>query len=152
ARGRARDPVRSALALSPAARACRAGQDRARLAALARRRISRRARLAVLVSGLRARDRRKRAHAGAGRGAVRAGDLALCVQAADRAARGMGDRADRDWSGAIGLGVLSAASHSELIIRCRLPTTGRSRPSITFRDGGLWRERGRELYLANLRD
>ncbi len=48
-----------------------------RMAAFAARRISRRLRLAVLVSGLRARHRRERAHAGAGRGAVRAGGIDL---------------------------------------------------------------------------
>ena len=56
-------------------------RDRARLAAVAVRRLHGRARLAVLVPRLRARDRGERAHARAGRGAVRAGDLALRVQA-----------------------------------------------------------------------
>ena len=63
--------------------------DRARLAAVAVRGLHGRARLAVLVPRLCARQRRERAHAGAGRGAVRAGDLALRVQAGDDGARGV---------------------------------------------------------------
>ena len=80
--------VGGALALSLAARSARAALDRRRLAAVAVRRLHGRARLAVLVSGLCARRGRERAHARAGRGAVRAGDLTLRVQAADHAAGG----------------------------------------------------------------
>ncbi len=67
----------AALALSVAARPRRARRDRARLAAVTVRRLHGGARLAVLVSRLRARHRRERAHPRAGRGAVRAGDLPL---------------------------------------------------------------------------
>ena len=66
------------------------------VAAVAARRLSRRARLAILVPGFCDRDRGQRAHAGAGRGAVRAGDLALRVRAEDDAARGDRHRAGRD--------------------------------------------------------
>ena len=62
--------------------------DHALLAAVAVRRLHGGARVAVLVPGLCARDRGQRAHAGAGRGPVRAGDLALRVQAADQPPRG----------------------------------------------------------------
>ena len=51
---------------------------------------------------------RKRAHAGAGRGAVRAGDLDIRLQAADHAARGGRHCADRDRRRRAGLGALSA--------------------------------------------
>ncbi len=80
--------VVAAVDLSVAARAGRHARDRARLAALAARRLPRRARLAVLVPGVCACHRSQRAHARAGRGPVRAGDLALRVQAADDGARG----------------------------------------------------------------
>ena len=64
-----------------------ADRDCARLAAVAVRRLHGRARLAVLVPGLRAGGGRQRAHARPGRGAVRAGDFALRVQAGDDRAR-----------------------------------------------------------------
>ena len=47
-----------------------------------------RAGVAILVPGLRARHRGKRADARSGRGAVCAGDFALCFRSADLAARG----------------------------------------------------------------
>ena len=70
-------------------------------------RLPRRVRLAVLVPGVRARHRRQRAHARAGRGAVRAGDLVVRVQADDDAARGVRHRADRDRGRGVGVGVLA---------------------------------------------
>ncbi len=90
-----------------AARAQGARRDRAALAAVAARRFPRRIRLAILVPGVRARHRRQRAHARAGRGAVRAGDLVVRVQADDDAARGVGHRADRDRGRGVGVGVLA---------------------------------------------
>ena len=65
------------------------------MAAVDARGLFGRARLAILVSRFRHRDGGERAHARAGRGAVRAGDFALHFQAADLAARGAGHRADR---------------------------------------------------------
>ena len=59
-----------------------------------------RVRLAILVPGVRADRRRQRAHAGAGRGAVRAGGGVLLVQAAAVGARTFGHRADRGRRGA----------------------------------------------------
>ena len=69
-----------------------------------------RAGLPILVPRLRARDRRQRAHAGAGRGAVRAGDLAFCVQAADDGTRSCRRRADRDRGGTAAVGGVSGAN------------------------------------------
>ena len=94
------------VGLSVAARSEGADRHHALLAALAVRRLHGGAGVAVLVPGLRARDRRQRAHAGAGRGAVRAGDLALRVQAADDAARGGRHRADRDRLRVVDLGLV----------------------------------------------
>src|SRR5258705_309447 len=69
-----------------------------------------RVRLAILVPGVCADRRRQRAHAGAGRGAVRAGRGVLLVQAVAIGPRIFWYRADRDRGGAIGGGV--AHSHS----------------------------------------
>ncbi len=57
------------------------------VAPLAVRRLHGRVCIAVLVPRLRDRDRRERAHARAGRGAVRAGDLGVHFQAGDEPAR-----------------------------------------------------------------
>ena len=70
-------------------------RDRAGLAAVAVGRLHGRAGVAVLVPRLRACERRQRPHARAGRGAVRAGDLALRLQAGDDRARGARYGADR---------------------------------------------------------
>ena len=60
------------------------GRNRGAVAPLAVRRLHGRVCIAVLVPRLRDRDRRERAHARAGRGAVRAGDLGVHLQAADQ--------------------------------------------------------------------
>ena len=60
--------------------------------------------------GLRHRHGRQRAHAGAGRGAVRARRDALRLQAADHHARGRRHRAGGDRRRAAGVGVLSASA------------------------------------------
>src|SRR5262249_8935417 len=67
-----------------------------------------RARLPVLVPRLCARHRRQRAYVGTRRGAVRAGDLALRVQAGDDLPRSRLHRADRDRSCAAALGAMTA--------------------------------------------
>ena len=93
--------VGAAVGLSRAARSRRACARSARLAAVAVRRLPGRARVAVLVPGLCARDRGERAHAGAGRGAVRAGDLAFVFKQPTTRARSARHRADR-----VGVGLL----------------------------------------------
>src|SRR5215470_5934219 len=105
--GRAAHAIGAAVALSQAARSDRAARDPARLAAVAVRRLHGRAGVAVLVPRPRARRRRERAHAGFGRGAVRAGDLALRVQAGDHGARSHGHRPDRDRRRTLAMGALS---------------------------------------------
>src|SRR5262249_41302921 len=80
-------------------------EDPESVAAVDARGLHGRLRLAVLVPGVCSDGRRERAHAGAGRGAVRAGRSALLVEAADLAARALRYRADRDWRGAAGGGV-----------------------------------------------
>ena len=84
--------------------------DRAGVAAVAVRGLHGRACLPVLVSCIRARHGRKRAHAGAGRSAVRAGDLAFCVQAADDGTRSRRRRADRHRGGTAAVGGVSGAN------------------------------------------
>ncbi len=64
-----------------------------------------RVRLAILVSGVRAHGRCQCAHAGTGRGAVRAGRGVLLVQAAIVGARVVGDCADRGRSCVAGRGL-----------------------------------------------
>ncbi len=83
------------VGLSDAAQPRRDARDPCGLAPVAVRGLHGRDRLAILVSRLRARDGCERAHAGAGRGAVRAGDLKLRVRAQDHGAGRIGDRADR---------------------------------------------------------
>ena len=63
--------------------------------------------LAILVPGVRAHRGRQCAHAGAGRGAVRAGGVVLFVQAGAVGARTLRHRADRDRRGDVGGGVIS---------------------------------------------
>ena len=66
--------------------------------------------------GLRDRDRRERAHARAGRGAVRAGDLALRVQATDDHARSGWHRADYRRRRVVDLGILSQSDRLAFVI------------------------------------
>ena len=84
-----------------------------------------RVRLAVLVPGLRADGGRQRPHAGAGRGAVRAGGVVLFVQAAAVGARAFRHRADRDRRGACWWRCRSrrhSGARCEANLRCELRT------------------------------
>ncbi len=87
------------------ARARRAQGDPRIVEAFCFRGFHGRVRLAVLVPGVCADGGRQCAHAGAGRGAVRAGRGVLFVQAAAVGAGALRDRADRDRGGVIGRGV-----------------------------------------------
>ena len=105
--------------LSAGARARRARENTRTVEAVAARRLHRRVRLAVLVPGVCADRGRQCAHAGAGRGAVRARRGVLFVQAAAVGARTLRHRADRGRRGAVGRGV-SALEHSVIPAATRL--------------------------------
>src|SRR4051812_30589229 len=87
------------LSVGPRARCAR--EDFGFVEALDARGFHGRVRLAILVLGVRAHGGRQRAHAGAGRGAVRAGRRLLLVQAAAVGARAVWHRADRYRGGGI---------------------------------------------------
>src|SRR5205823_8181937 len=91
------------------------------VAAVAARGLPRRTRLAVLVPCLCARDRRQRAHARAGRGAVRASDLKRVLQAENVSARGVRHRFDRARRGAVDFDaiVVLAAADTDMTYRTR---------------------------------
>ena len=81
-------------------------EDLRAVEALDARGLHGRVRLAILVPGVRADGGRQCAHAGAGRGAVRAGRGVLLVQAAAIGAGTVRHRADRGRRGAAGGGVI----------------------------------------------
>ena len=97
--------TRGADDLSAVARAGHPEEDSRPVEAVDAGGLHGRVRLAVLVPGVRADRGRQCAHAGAGRGAVRAGRRVLLVQAAAVGARAVRHRADRGRRGAAGGGL-----------------------------------------------
>ncbi len=109
--------------LSAGARARRAPENSGIVEAVDAGGLHGRVRLAVLVPGLRADRGGQRAHAGAGRGAVRAGGRVLFIQAAAVGARAFRHRPDRDRCGDAGGGVI----HAVIPGRCESIEPGISR-------------------------
>src|SRR5712692_6530172 len=133
-----------AVDLSSGARARRARENPGPVEALVVRRLHGGVRLAVLVSGVCAHGGRQRAHAGAGRGAVRASGGVLFVQAASVGPRTRWHRADRDWRGAAGGGVINSCRPAvPATARLRRPLrSGRALRPVTLRrrsDGARYR-------------